>query len=176
LPITPEAEKLEITLAHITGVVGERRAGIARLLDTCRPDAFRMERFVSQQEPVNGDRSLILSDTTDVPPIALRVYRPARQLGVQLAEGRPCKLAALGRNTNQDELQGNILWSAGPWRSSGDWWAEQATTKSASEDAQVWSREEWDIALAQDDGTSVALYRIYRDAGTGQWFADASYD
>ena len=30
LPITPEAEKLEITLARITGVVGERRAGIAR--------------------------------------------------------------------------------------------------------------------------------------------------
>ena len=33
LPITPEAEKLEITLARITGVVGERRAGIAKLLD-----------------------------------------------------------------------------------------------------------------------------------------------
>ena len=29
LPITPEAEKLEITLARINGVVGERRAGIA---------------------------------------------------------------------------------------------------------------------------------------------------
>ena len=63
LPVTPEAEKLEITLARITGVVGERRAGIAKLLDTHRPDAFRMERFVSQQEPSNEDRSLTLSDT-----------------------------------------------------------------------------------------------------------------
>ena len=176
LPITPEAEKLEITLARITGVVGERRAGIAKLLDTYRPDAFRMERFVSQQEPSSGDHSLTLSDTTDIPPIALRVFRPARQLRVQLAEGRPCKLAALGRNADRDELQGKILWSAGPWRSSGDWWAEQSTAKSAAEEAQVWNREEWDIALANDDGASVALYRIYRDAGTGQWFADASYD
>src|SRR5664279_5170533 len=48
LPVTPEAEKLEITLARITGVVGERRAGIARLLDRHRPDAFRMERCVAQ--------------------------------------------------------------------------------------------------------------------------------
>ena len=40
LPLTPEAEKLEITLARIISIVGERRAGIARLLDTHRPDAF----------------------------------------------------------------------------------------------------------------------------------------
>src|SRR5208337_4571871 len=45
LPISPEAEKLEITLARISGVVGERRAGIAHRLDTHRQDSFRMERF-----------------------------------------------------------------------------------------------------------------------------------
>ena len=49
-------------------------------------------------------------------------------------------------------------------------------SKECTEEAHVWDREEWDIALANDDGASVALYRIYRDAGTGQWFADASYD
>lgn len=176
LPITPEAEKLEITLARIAGVVGERRAGIARLLDTHRPDAFRMERFVAPQEPSNSDRCPTLSDASDVPPLALRVFRPARQVRVQLAEGRPCKLAALTRDASRNELQGTILWSAGPWSSSGDWWAEQTTSKSTGEDAQAWSREEWDIALANDDGTSIALYRIYRDANTGHWYADASYD
>jgi protein ImuB len=175
LPITPEAEKLEITLARITGVVGERRAGIARLLDTWRPDAFRMERFVSQQEFSNGERSLTLSDMAELPPLALRIFRPACHVRVQLAEGRPCKLAGLGRNGDRDELQGRILWSAGPWHSSGGWWAERAVQKNGGEEAQVWDREEWDIALANEDD-SVALYRIYRDAGTGQWFADASYD
>jgi protein ImuB len=176
LPITPEAEKLEITLARIAGVVGERRAGIAKLLDTYRPDAFRMERFVSQQESSNGERSLTLSDMAELLPLALRIFRPACHVRVQLAEGRPCKLAALGRNGDRDELQGQVLWSAGPWRSSGDWWAERAVQKNGSEEAQVWDREEWDIALANDSGASVALYRIYHDAETGQWFADASYD
>ena len=177
LPVTPEAEKLEITLARITGVVGERRAGIAKLLDTHRPDAFRMERFVSQQEPVNGNLGLTLSDTADSPPIALRILRPARQLRMQLREGRPCKLAWVERNSNREDLQGKILWAAGPWRSSGDWWTEQATAKNTTEETQAWDREEWDIALANNnDEASVALYRVYHDMGTGHWFADASYD
>ena len=176
LPVTPEAERLEITLARITGVVGERRAGIAKLLDTHRPDAFQMEHFVSQEEPGNGNWGLALSDPSDVPPVALRIFRPSRLICVQMAEGRPCKLAMLAPDAERNELEGKILWSAGPWHSSGDWWAEQSASKSNSEDSQVWDREEWDIALANDGGSGVALYRIYRDTGTGQWFADASYD
>lgn len=176
LPVTPEAERLEITLARITGVVGERRAGIAKLLDTHRPDAFQMERFVSQEEPGNGNRGLTLSDTTDVPLVALRIFRPSRPICVQMAEGRPCKLAMSTPDAERNDLEGKILWSAGPWHSSGDWWAEQSASKSNSEESQVWDREEWDIALANDGDSSVALYRIYRDTGTGQWFADAHYD
>jgi protein ImuB len=174
LPVTPEAEKLEITLARITGIVGERRAGIAKLLDTHRPDAFQMERFVSQEETANGNSSLTLS--ADIPPVALRIFRPSRPIRVQMAEGRPCKLAMLTPEAERSELEGNILWSAGPWRSSGDWWTEQSAPKSNPEEAQVWDREEWDVALANDGGGSVTLYRIYRDTGTGCWFADASYD
>jgi len=73
-------------------------------------------------------------------------------------------------------LQGKILWSAGPWRSSGDWWAQQSSAQHSTEDAQVWDREEWDIALASGKNDDVVLYRIYRDIATGDWFADASYD
>jgi len=176
LPVTPEAERLEITLARITGVVGERRAGIAKLLDTHRPNAFRMERFVAQPAADNINSGPTLSKTAEIPPLALRIFRPSRPIRVQLAEGHPSKLTALIRDTSGGELQGKILWSAGPWCSSGDWWAEQPASKNTTEDERTWSREEWDIALAHDDGRGVALYRIYRDAGTGDWFVDASYD
>jgi len=176
LPITPEAEKLEITLARINGVVGERRAGIAEVLDTYRPDAFHMERFVSQQEDRTPGGDLTLSDTSSAPPVALRIFRPARRIRVQLTEGRPCKVAALDQHADHNELQGKILWSAGPWRSSGDWWAEQPNAESTSEHSPAWSREEWDIALATDNGGGVALYRIYRDVIANKWFIDASYD
>jgi protein ImuB len=55
-------------------------------------------------------------------------------------------------------FRGKIAKSAGPWRTSGDWWRDEA-----------WNRDEWDIAVA--DG---ALYRIYR-AGAA-WFVEGIYD
>src|SRR5271165_1030945 len=177
LPITPEAEKLEITLARISGVVGERRAGIAQLLDTHRQDRFCMERFVAAPEETKQTEHLTTSDIEEQPPLALRMFRPPWQLRVRVAEGRPVSVGSLPIQKDRGELQGKILWSAGPWRSSGDWWAENAEQGSAAKDqACPWDREEWDVALANGNGNGVALYRIYRDLGNGRWFADVSYD
>jgi len=177
LPITPEAEKLEITLARINGVVGERRAGIAHLLDTYRQDRFRMERFVDVPEETKQAERPTTSDIEAHPPLALRIFRPPWQLRVRVAEGGPVSVSSLPIQKDRGELQGKILWSAGPWRSSGDWWAENAEQGSAAKDqAHPWDREEWDVALADGNGNSVALYRIYRDLGNGRWFADVSYD
>ena len=50
--------------------------------------------------------------------------------------------------------------SAGPWKTSGEWWAPTA-----------WNHEEWDVAL--DDG---ALYRIYQEMQTREWYVHAIYD
>ncbi len=45
LPSAPEPEKLEITLARIRGLVGAANVGAAEILDTHRPDAFRMREI-----------------------------------------------------------------------------------------------------------------------------------
>jgi protein ImuB len=176
LPITPEAEKLEITLARINGIVGERRAGIAHLLDTHRRDGFLMDRFVTAEEPKQREAPT-MSDTKEPARLALRMFRPPWQLQVRLAEGRPVALTAVTKPTRLGELQGKVLWSAGPWRSSGDWWTENAKGESANKDPVCpWHREEWDVALANGNSGRVALYCIYRDLASGQWFAEASYD
>jgi len=177
LPVVPEPEKLEITLARINAVVGERRAGIARLLDSHRRDGFQVDRFKIPGSETLKSLTATLSDN-DYPPVAMRLIRPACELKVQILEGRPVFLAPEKKSIEQGNLHGKVTWSSGPWRSSGDWWTENAK----EEHSGPWDREEWDIALAiignGSDGQSagMALYRIYRDIGTGQWFADASYD
>ena len=39
---------------------------------------------------------------------------------------------------------------AGPWRSSGDWWAREG-----------WARDEWDIAVQRSDGKEATILVLY---------------
>ena len=44
-PLAPEPEKLELTLARLTRLVGESNVGSPELVDTYRPGAFRIKKF-----------------------------------------------------------------------------------------------------------------------------------
>ena len=46
MPQTPEAGQLEVLLARLRKLLGEDRVGAPELLDSHRPDAFRMVPFV----------------------------------------------------------------------------------------------------------------------------------
>jgi protein ImuB len=59
-------------------------------------------------------------------------------------------------------VSGEVVWLAGPWRASGEWWTEQP-----------WSREVWDLALRNAAG--VAVYRVFRDKDES-WFVEGTYD
>jgi protein ImuB len=146
VPLAPEPQKLELTLARIMKLVGEGNVGSPELIDTHRPRAFRMKRFVAGAAGKNRKRS-------DCRRYCLRVFRPALRASVQAPNGRPVRVTARG-------VSGRVLDSAGPWRTSGDWWRDNA-----------WSRDEWDVALS--DG---ALYLLYRDRRDGEWFIEAAYD
>src|SRR5205823_12727961 len=45
IPLAPEPEKLELTLVRLAKLVGPANIGSPELLDTHRPDAFRINRF-----------------------------------------------------------------------------------------------------------------------------------
>lgn len=146
VPPSPEPEKLQITLARISARTGPGSAGSPELLDTHRPDAFRMrpglpgERRKKEPGPVTVR-------------LAFRFYRPPLPAKVQLHSARPRYLAARG-------VCGQIVEAAGPWRSSGDWWSSAR-----------WARDEWDVEL--DRG---GLYRISCDLETRAWFVEGMYD
>jgi len=169
LPPSPEPEKLELTLARIAGIVGENKVGSLQLLDTHRPEAFRMHRFVSdldQKQPARRSKACPNKDSGAEPKpqnetavTAMRIFRPPLRATVTLQEGRPAHIACAKRK----EICGEILWAAGPWRTSGDWWEQDG-----------WARDEWDIAL--QGASSIALYRLVRDLLNGQWLLEGNYD
>jgi protein ImuB len=167
LPPSPEPEKLELTLARIAGIVGQNKVGSLQLLDTHRPEAFRMRHFDPQiEEPAapkpkasRNDKSGELKKQNEAAVTAMRIFRPPLRATVTLREGRPVRIACPRRK----EICGEILWAAGPWRTSGDWWEQEG-----------WARDEWDIALQETGG--IALYRLVRDLCSGQWLLEGNYD
>ena len=130
VPVAPEPVKLELTLARIQAFVGEGRVGTPELLDTHRPDAFRIFPWGrSTAAPLRQAPSTRL---------ALRLFRPRRAARVAIAGSQPSFVMA-------DGVRGKVLDLAGPWRTSGDWWTPDP-----------WHRDEWDIALS--DGALYRIY------------------
>ncbi len=159
LPPSPEPEKLELTLARIAGMVGENKVGAVELLDTHHPEGFRMQRFVATA-PQKSERLKTPEAAEQKSAVtALRRFRPALRASVTLDNGQPARVAC----TRKREIQGDVLWKAGPWRSSGDWWEREA-----------WSRDEWDLALR--NGDAVSFCRLVHDLLGGGWFVEGTYD
>jgi protein ImuB len=156
----PEPEKLELTLARIVGLVGESRVGSLELLDTHGAENFRMRRFSA--ETPGKLRKTPESQTEEKSPVAaLRMFRPQLLVNVTLENGEPVRVAC----SKKKEVQGNVSWKAGPWRSSGDWWERKA-----------WARDEWDLALQNGNDATVALYRLVHDLLGGDWYVEGTYD
>ncbi len=169
VPLSPEPEKLELTLARIAAVVGEEKVGSPEVLDTYRPDAFRVKKFgLARNErglkpattcmPTRYDQNVVAGFSPR--SFAFRLFRPPLEATVQLRNNIPSWIAFHG-------VHGPIEKLSGPWRSSGDWWRPNN-----------WDREEWDIEvhnLNVGPPTS-ALYRIYYDVHTDRWFAEGAYD
>ncbi len=178
-PVFPEPEKLELTLARIAGIVGEGRAGSVELLDTHREGAFALRHFApvepKAKQSGNRKKDMSMPENDSACPveenaeenarekmsavIALRLFRPPLGASVTLREAKPVRMRCLQR----ENIAGEIVWTAGPWRSSGDW-SEQ----------EGWSREEWDIAVSAESG--LVLYRIVQDKLSGNWFVEGMYD
>ena len=79
-PQTPEAGRLEILLARLRKLVGEERVGAAELLDSHRPEAFRMAPFVP------GATNISPVPMAGSCPSALRVLRPPRVIRVEMQQ------------------------------------------------------------------------------------------
>jgi len=151
----PAPEQVSTLIARLSALMGDTHVGSPRLLDSWKPGAFEMAAFqvlecssAEVQECKAKDGAI---------GSALRRFRFPIPTRVQVQEGRPIRV-----NTDRQGFSsGAIVQSAGPWRTSGEWWQE----------GQAWDRDEWDVAIA--DGT---IYRLVVERGVGQWFLEGIVD
>jgi protein ImuB len=172
LPRGPDPEKLELTIARLANLVGDGNIGSPELVDTHRPGEFRVRRFLPLGATANR-----LQENETAPGAGFRVFRPAPRASVVLRDGRPARVSFRG-------LRGDVAAASGPWRTSGDWWRENA-----------WQQDEWDLEIQFDSSSKVSLgrlhvrantpsqgslqrglYRFYYDECLHSWFVRGAYD
>jgi protein ImuB len=187
IPLAPEPEKLELMLARLGKLLGAENVGSPELLDTHRPDAFRVKRFElkeskrkkrksNQQSAISSQQSANSNPKSEIgnPKFTLgfRVFRPPLRALVQTEGGSPREISAWNKSKS---VHGKVVRVAGPWRTSGEWWR-----------ADQWARDEWDVAVetrgqrseirGQRSESAQVLYRVYRELSSGAWFVEGIYD
>jgi protein ImuB len=176
LPSGPDPETLELTLARLAHLVGESRVGWPELMDTHRPEAFRMRRFSpvsdeshTRQKPEkpqvahNAGRPELQKSAQDEPHhTGFRIFRPALPARVEMRAERPANVFFHG-------LRGEVLAASGPWRASGDWWGKDS-----------WQQDEWDLeirfAFSGRRGPRRGLYRFAYDEIGRIWLVRGVFD
>ena len=200
----PTPEQLSTLLARLGALMGQDRFGAPAAVDSDRPGAFAMAPFTIEHDRKNrGDRkdrkddlSQGMASAIDHVPSAishqpltsaLRRCREPVPARVAIVDGRPVRVT-----TDRRGFAGGAgTHCAGPWRTSGAWWAEGTgrSDKAGRPGGEVsvssthqphpshqthlspWNRDEWDLALS--DG---AVYRVFRDRDVNRWFIDAVVD
>ena len=157
----PTPEQLSTLLARLAAVMGQDRVGAAAMLDTYRPGAFAMTPFATVHS--GGERTG--GSATGLVSALRRCRQPVPARVAVDAEGRPVRVTTDRRGY----AGGAVTATAGPWRTSGDWW--MASGQSPRQGEGFWDRDEWEVALG--DG---AVYRIFRDRATDGWYIDAIVD
>jgi protein ImuB len=170
VPTFPDPEKLELTVARLANLVGEANIGSPELIDTHRPEAFRIRRFVPPHD-TSGKNIPVESHHT----IGFRIFRPAPSARIELRDNHPVRVFFRG-------MWGNVVAASGPWRTSGDWWREDA-----------WKQEEWDLEIIFESSSNSSsryqisnegslrgqrrgVYCIFLDSVRQGWFVRGIYD
>jgi protein ImuB len=163
VPLAPAPDKLELTLARLAKLVGEQNIGSPTLLDTHRPDAFTLKRFTLTTKSDSRKRGRAISQFSirnSHLALGFRIFRPPLRAIVQADQGCPVQISAWSK---QRSVYGKVVGLAGPWRTMGDWWRDDR-----------WARDEWDVTLERSGHQ--AVYRIYRELKTENWFVEGNYD
>jgi len=194
-------DKLAAALARLAARIGPDRVGSPRTVDGHRPERFDTAPFdppppPKLRQPPRQGRGLLVVRVLR-PPVPIEVITEADNSKFSpptQSEGVEGSTLNVGRSPTHPEcetlentqrstfnvqrltgfrlvsiasvtgatprIQGLVRVAAGPWSLEEGWW-----------NAEPVGRDYWDVELSGG-----GLYRIYRNRGGGDWFADGMYD
>jgi protein ImuB len=192
----PSPEQISTLMARLNALMGEGRCGAPASVDSWRPGAFAMKPFnpdegknvhlsndtlrhrgteVSFQSDLSASvpRCVVKTGDAVAPVVALRRFRLPIPARVQVESGKPSRVITDRRGLSG----GRVEQCAGPWRTSGAWWAGDVGEpgeggrgrRSLGEGG--WDHDEWDVTL--NDG---ATYRVFHERDSGHWFLEGIVD
>jgi protein ImuB len=148
-PSGPAPARLGRTLAELQALCGEERIGSPRPADDHRPHLFEMLPFAPAAQPTGPP-----GNANGTATLATRALRPPVAAEVRLQGGAP-------RWLRSAVTSGEVVQSAGPWRTTGGWWSPE----------RRFAYDYYDVQTS--DGT---LARLRFDHVRGLWQVDAIYD
>jgi protein ImuB len=189
----PSPEQLSTLMARLQALMGETRCGAPAAVDTWQPGASAMQPFAPPDNKASGYRPQASglarpeprapSPEPRAPSLALRRFRVPVIARVAVEEGRPVRVTTDRRGIGG----GRVERCAGPWRTSGGWWTDRASstmpglacppepcrmrTLPPSGHESGWDRDEWDVTLSDR-----VTYRIFRERDTEKWFVEGVVD
>ena len=164
----PTPDQLSTLLARLGALMGQDRIGAPATVDSYRPGAVAMEPFATDHDPASRPPTPprpVLEPAAPVLSSSVRRCRRPVPARVTVEAERPVRVTTDRRGF----AGGGVVGCAGPWRTSGYWWA--GTSGAGARASDRWNRDDWDVALA--DGV---VYRIFRDRETDGWFIDGIVD
>ena len=161
----PAPEDLATLTARLGALMGESRIGAPMLIDSYDERQISLKPFRigpgrlalgPSKCPERDEHRTHQGQGPSAQGLILRRFRMPVAVSVVMERGAPAKVSGARG------LSGAVVASAGPWRTSGRWWAF---------DRSPWDRDEWDVGLA--DGSVV---RLARDKHSGGWVLEGAYD
>jgi len=211
----PTPEQLSTLVARLGALIGQDRFGAPAVVDSYRPGAFAMQPFATEHRErqdreergnrgMRRDRGDIFVPANSALPVvsALRRCRHPVPARVAVADGRPVRVTTDRRGF----AGGAVTRCAGPWRTSGDWWAErpggsgssgssgrsgesggsESPTSARMDDPTCQTRQtcrtyqthqaSWNRDEWDVSLSDGAVYRVFRDRDTDGWFIDGVVD
>ena len=162
----PSPEAIATLTARLAALAGETRVGAPALLDTHDERQIAQKQFTANPgtEPRNRGTEPRNFGTpepepgTRNPSTVLRRFRIPIPARVIVERGGPVRVVP----SSSAIPAGRVIDRAGPWRTSGRWWATDRTK---------WDRDQWDVELANG-----ACYRVARIRETGNWEIEGEID